>query len=623
MNKMAKKDVNDDILSGGSISGSDKPDKNAKKAERLEKRAKKTAQKKADLERKIQKLREERDSATDEKSKAALNKKIEKAKNAMDALTGKKSGIASDKLRIIKSVVAVVIVLALLVAYVVTGTVRKGFIHSTLQWTTGLTAVTIEDADGDKIKIPVSTYNYYFANTYNNLMSTQQTYEEYGLSLEDYNLDVDFDIPLSDQTTTNDDGEVVTWLEYLNEQVIDGIKSTYMYYNEAVKANGGEEPEITEDQQSEIDDTLSEYKSTAESYGYTLSAYLVQAMGKGVTESVFRRESTVSYIAQNYQSEFSESITEEEYTDEDLQTYRDSHIEDLEAVSIRIFEASTEDDAIAFEEALNSDGSNFSDLCVQYSEDGVYNNSYYAQDEASTKLYATRSILQNAGYAIATAEDHTHEDGEEHSDDEELSYPGLDWLFSEDRQAGDTYQYSTTVVYVLEPVQIPEASSVNVRHILIAPETDDDSTDATSATEEQWAAALETAQGIVDEFNSGDRTEDSFAALVSENSTDTGSSSNGGLYEDIIPGQMVDAFESWALDPNRNAGDVDIVQTQYGYHIMYFVGDTGTPIWEVNAQSGLSSEDSTTATEELENSYTATLNWFGRFYIEKDTDIDM
>ena len=611
---MAKKDLNDDILSGGSISDSEKPDKSAKKAARQEKKAKKTAEKKAKLEKEIKDLRDKRDSETDEKSRAALTKKIDSAKNKLDALNGKKSGIASNNLRVIKSVVAVVVVIALLVAYVATGTVRKGFIHSTLQWTTGITAATIEDENGDKINIPVSTFNYYFANAYNNLMSTQQTYEQYGLSLEDNNLDVDFDIPLSDQTTTNEDGEVVTWLEYLYEQVLDGIKSTYMYYNEAVKANGGEEPEITEDQQSELEDTLSQYEDSANNYGYTLSAYLVQAMGKGVTESVFRREATISYIAQNYQSEMSETITDEEYTDADLETYRDSNIDDFQAVSIRIFEAGSEDDAIAFKDALNSDGSNFTDLCVQYSDDTAFNTSYYAQDEASTKLYATRSILQNAGYAIATATE---------GEDDSTTYPGLDWLFSSDRQAGDIYQYSTSVVYVLQPAEIPEASSVNVRHILIAPETDDeDSTDMTSATEEQWAAALETAEGIVDEYNSSGRTEDNFASLATENTTDTGSASNGGLYENVIPGQMVDAFESWALDPDRSAGDVGIVQTQYGYHIMYFVGDTGTPIWKVNAESAIANEDANSAAEELDSAYTIKLNWFGRFYIEKDTDID-
>lgn len=610
---MAKKDLNDDILSGGSISGSEKKKKSASKAAMLEKRAKKAAEKRAKLEKEIKDLKEKRDSETDEKAKAALSKKLDAAKNKLDALNGKKSGLANNQLRIIKGVIAVVIVIAILVAYVGTGAVRKGFIHSTLQWTTGITAATIEDEDGEKINIPVSTFNFYFANAYNQLMSTQQTYEQYGIDLEENNMDVDFDIPLSDQTTTNEDGEVVTWLEYLYEQVLDNIKTTYMYYNEAVKANGGEEPEITDDQKSELEDTLSQYKQSAQNYGYTLSGYLVQAMGKGVNETVFRRESTISYIAQNYQSNMNDTITDKDYTDADLQTYLDSHIDDFKAVSIRIFEAGSEDDAIAFKNALKSDGSNFTDLCVKYSEDTPYNSEYYAQDEASTKLYATKSVLQNAGYAIATADN---------SDDENKEYPGLDWLFSSDRKAGDIYQYSTSVVYVLEPAAVPEASSVNVRHILIAPETDDDSTDKTSATAEQWAAALKQAQSIVNEFNSGDKSEDSFAELATANTTDTGSASNGGLYENVVPGQMVDAFEAWALDPDRKTGDVDIVQTNYGYHIMYFVGDTGTPIWKVNAESAITSEDANSAADELDKAYTITMNWYGKFYVEKDTDID-
>lgn len=621
---MAKndKDLNEDILSGGSISGSGKKDSASKKAAAQLKRAKKLAEKRSALEKELQQLKSKRDVETSDAKKQELNKQIDAVRNKMDRLNGKKSGVSSNTARVIKGVVAAVVVVALLVTYVCTGTVRKGFVHSVLQWTTGITAATITDKDGDKIRIPVSTYNYYFANTYNNLMSTQQTYEQYGLDLAENNLDVDFDIPLSKQTTTNEDDEVVTWLEYLNEQVLEGIKTTYAYYNEAVAANGGEEPEITEEQQTQIDDTLSEYESNANTYGYTLSAYLVQAMGKGVTEEVFRRESKISYIAQNYQSEMSENVSETEYTDADFEEYRDANISDFEAVSVRIFEAGTEDDAVAFKGALRADGSNFSDLAVQYSDDTAFNSEYYDQDEATTKRYATRQVLQNGGYAIATAEEHTHEEGEEHSEDEELSYPGLDWLFSADRAAGDIYQYSTTVVYVLEPVSVPEAESANVRHILVAPETDDDSTDATSASAEQWSAAYEKAEDIVSQYESGERTEASFEALVADNTDDTGSASTGGLYESVVPGQMVDAFEAWSLDPARRAGDIDIVQTEYGYHIMYFVGGSGTPIWRVNAESAVASRDAESAADEIDSNYSISLNWFGRFYIEKDTDID-
>ena len=55
---------------------------------------------------------------------------------------------------------------------------------------------------------------------------------------------------------------------------------------------------------------------------------------------------------------------------------------------------------------------------------------------------------------------------------------------------------------------------------------------------------------------------------------------------------------------------------------MYFVGDTDTPIWKVSAQSAISNEDANSAAEELDNAYSIKMNWFGRFYIEKDTDID-
>ena len=163
MKKMAKKDLNEDILSGGSISGSEKKKKSVSKAAMSEKKAKRVAEKRAKLEKEIKELRDKRDSETDEKAKAALSKKIDSAKNKLDALNGKKSSIANNQLKVIKSVVAVVIVIALLAAYVGTGTVRKGFIHSTLQWTTGITAATIEDEEGEKINIPVSTFNFYFA----------------------------------------------------------------------------------------------------------------------------------------------------------------------------------------------------------------------------------------------------------------------------------------------------------------------------------------------------------------------------------------------------------------------------------------------------------------------------
>jgi hypothetical protein len=39
---------------------------------------------------------------------------------------------------------------------------------------------------------------------------------------------------------------------------------------------------------------------------------------------------------------------------------------------------------------------------------------------------------------------------------------------------------------------------------------------------------------------------------------------------------MVESFENWCFDESRKAGDHGMVETTYGYHIMYYVGDSET-----------------------------------------------
>ena len=57
-------------------------------------------------------------------------------------------------------------------------------------------------------------------------------------------------------------------------------------------------------------------------------------------------------------------------------------------------------------------------------------------------------------------------------------------------------------------------------------------------------AAKQKAEEILDEWMSGDATEDSFAALANEKSDD-GNGTTGGLYENVYPGQMVSSFNDW------------------------------------------------------------------------------
>ena len=102
--------------------------------------------------------------------------------------------------------------------------------------------------------------------------------------------------------------------------------------------------------------------------------------------------------------------------------------------------------------------------------------------------------------------------------------------------------------------------NVNVRHILIAPE------EGTDIPDDESAKAL--AEMVYAQWQE-DPTADNFAALAEEYSSDPGSKDSGGLYEDVTPGQMVTEFNDWCFAEGRQAGDSGIVQTEYGYHIMY------------------------------------------------------
>lgn len=585
---------------------------NKDKLAKLEAKYDKAYDRKDALAEQIESLRKDILNEPDQKKKNKLRSKRDALINERDSIIitedTVKIPMAPKTKKIITAVIAIIVVIALLFAYIATGFVRKGM-AATLGWPQKtFTAYTLTDADGEKHDIKVNTYNYYFALYYNNLQSTVSSYKQYGIDLDEANMNVDFDKKLSEQTRT-EDGKTTTWLEYVQEQVEDSIKDTYASYYKAVKENKGKDPEITDDQKKEIKDALKSYKESAHKYGYTVSGYIEAAMGHGVTKDVFVREATISYIAENYDSDHKNDSDSKTYTDKELNAYKKKNESKLQSVDIKMFECDSEDDAKAFKKALKADGSNFAALASKYSSDD-FDKKANKNSQETTYNDMARSTMEGLSVAISTADDNK-------------KYPGLDWLYSSDRKAGDVRQDSTTVVYVVKPVYMSDAKTVNVRHILIAPESSKSSDDSSSSksakdcTDKEWAAAEKKAKSILAKYNSGDKTSKSFAKLAKSNSSD-GNASDGGLYENIIPNQMVPTFNAWCFDSSRKAGDVGIVKTEYGYHIMYFEGKNDQAVWKYIAQQKLAADD----TQKEHDSITLKKNWFGSRYLEIDTDID-
>ncbi len=130
----------------------------------------------------------------------------------------------------------------------------------------------------------------------------------------------------------------------------------------------------------------------------------------------------------------------------------------------------------------------------------------------------------------------------------------------------------TSAAVTLEEIK-EQYPTVAVRHILIKAEAAEDGT----YTDEAKEAAKAKAEEILKEWEDGDKTEESFAALANEYSEDPGSNENGGLYDAVMQGQMVAEFDAFCFDESRQPGDTGIVygesSSYAGYHVMYFIGE--------------------------------------------------
>ena len=164
-----------------------------------------------------------------------------------------------------------------------------------------------------------------------------------------------------------------------------------------------------------------------------------------------------------------------------------------------------------------------------------------------------------------------------------------EWCYDEARQYGDMATFSDeSAYYVLFFIDRHDIdyNVVNMRHILVQPTQNEDGT----VSDENAEAAIAETDSYLKEWEASDGTEETFAAMANQYSDDTGSNTNGGLYTDIYKGQMVRPVNDWLFDPERQIGDVTIVQSSFGYHLMYFAG-TGANYKTTTVSAAMQTED--------------------------------
>ena len=514
---------------------------------------------------------------------ASSKKKLRKELNAA-AMTEKQRQEQKEakKLRLYTGLFGLAIAVMILVV-VASRAISSGFIARST------TALTV-----DNTKVSAAELNHYYVDSINEFLSS------YGDYVSLFGLDTSK--PLDEQFYNEEEG--LTWSDYFVDYAASSAQNMYAVYN-AAKADG---KTLSAESQATIDSSVQNMALYASLYGYpSTDSYISAVYGEGCNEKTFRQYAEVQMLASEYANAYNESLVYDEAAiraedDANTKTYNAYSYNYYYLANSSFYEGGTEDE----------DGNK------TYSD--AEKEAGRAAAEAAANSLLTATTVEELDAAIAALSINAESTTAASSRHEDYAYTSVlsvlsDWVTGE-RTSGDITvipNESTThdhedgeectgendiktvngyYVVRFDNVNKNETELVNVRHILVAFEggTTDETTGTTTYSDEEKAAAKTEAEAILASFQAGEQTEDAFAALANEKSDD-GDGTTGGLYEKVYPGQMVTNFNDWCFDSARTVGETAVIETEYGYHVMYFVGNAGVTYRDYMIESTLRTND--------------------------------
>jgi hypothetical protein len=424
------------------------------------------------------------------------------------------------------------------------------------------------------VRISAAEYNYYYLTTIQNFQNN------YGQYLSYFGLDLTK--PLSTQKYSDE----LTWEQYFEQQAMNSLRSVVVMSEEAKKNNVS----LTENDQHQIDEFINGVTTSAKDPNKSLPL----VFGKGTTVENLRKTRERFQLAQRY---ILDKVASYQVTDADIEARYNANKSSYDKLDYNYFDfaVSTEgqdEDQVkkAKEEALAKandmlkrvqSGENFRAVAKEFAPEAEKAN--YDTENATLALAADSSSIP----------------------DEALSK----WLFDDTRKKGDAGVVETTNGYsvlLFDSRYRDEYNTRSVRHILIPTKQSADGT----VTDEENAKAKAKAEDILAKFRASNNNLDEFAKLCAINSDDTATAANGGLYENVQKGVMVPEFENWVFDAGRKPGDAAVVATEYGYHVMYYVGEN-LPVWKFKVKDDIVNEKYDADYAALEANYDAKFSTLG------------
>ena len=435
----------------------------------------------------------------------------------------------------------------------------------------------------ENFAVSLAMVNRIFRSTYNDFISYYASY--YG-----------FDTSKSSKVQYYDEDNGITWYD----QFIDTAKSNVkqlLVLCEAAKKDG---LSLDDNDKKNIETNIENMRAAADNAGLGFDDYISTTFGAGLTEKDVRENLEQTTLAQKYYQKVYNSF---EYTDEEYEKSYEENKESYQYV-----------DFLTFTFGYGTVDSSDSSVTVDEQQKEVAKNAANELAKSKTEEEFTEYIRdylnKNRDYVnLSSEESHTEEEYKTAIESQiesakvtkyayEATTEAGKWLFDSGRNANDTYVFEGTssynVVMILKTPYRDESINKNVRHILF-----------TADTYGSDANAKKKADEVYEEWQKGEADEESFGKLATiyNADSDSGSAANGGLYKDVYQGQMVTELNDWVFAPERKEGDTGIVKTTYGYHIMYYVGDS-MPAWKSSVDSVLRRTAYNDAYSEVEKTVT-------------------
>lgn len=522
---------------------------------------------------------------------ASTKKKLRKEQNFAQ-LTEKQLNEQKEAKKLkINTIIFTVVVLAILVVGIVS--IALGAFNNSGIVERNTAALTVGEH-----KLTAAELNYFYMDGVNSFIN--EWYENYGDYATTYLMfmtGLDVTKPLDEQMYDDER----TFADYFTDAAVNSAISAYAAYDLAVAA--GEDAHALEG--DAMDMTMAQVDLAALQNGFTGTKEYLKAMyGNGAQEDTFRKYMEVITVSNHYLQHVFEDF---KYSVGDLEAYSNEHFDDFSSFSYATFTLNP----TTFINCTAKEGEENHTHSDEEKAQGLAD----AKAAAEALLAAAPTDAESFNAAIKALDAYADSETAACSEVNALLFPQItntkisDWLVEEGRKPGDftlitnettstdadgketTNVSSYTVVLMVERND-NNMELVNVRHILKSYEggTKDEAGNVTYSDAEK-KAAVEAVEALEKNFKDSDGSAEAFGHLATLNSTDPGSASNGGLYENVYPGQMVTEFNDWCFDAARKPGDTGIVETTYGAHLMYFVGTTGTTYRNYMIENTMRNED--------------------------------